>query len=471
MTLDQGGAGSGTGSAQALVAALADAAVVVDGDGVVTAWNLAAQERLRLSADARGRPLDDLLDGDARADRRISRAGRVALADGSGSAILVWRLDEDVLGPDELALQKGDALGRVAGGVLHDVRGKFTAILGAAALLAGDPAVPPDLRDISSQLGDESATALALVDSALVFARRWSPSSELTSVGSLVRDLMHLVGHATINMNPTASVPESLPQIEVDRALLRQALLALLINAVEAQGAQWGPGATQVPGRLVVSGRELKDDGGHRIRLTIEDGGPTVPEAARATLFTGAESPRGGRDLSVAAVLLARAGARLGYEPLPNGNRLVVELPAAGTVLPVQPPTSQAARQAPEPPDGAVLVCDADPLVRGLLVRMMERAGLLALEAGDDREAAEVLASRPVAAVIASRRMPHATGMELYERLVAGRPDLAARFILTTEDIRAADVASFAKRTGVPVVGMPFDHARLMALVLERMGG
>ncbi len=503
MTLDHGDAGSSHPLPE-LLAALADAAVLVDAEGLVTAWNDAAAARLGLSPVDRGQPVVEVA---ARAGEplggRVPAPGDpypIGLAGGAGAVLLVWPAgaggpvddepDPGAPGPDDVALQKGDALGRVAGGVLHDVSGKFTALLGYAALVASDPKVPDDLREFSSDLEAEAGAALDLIRATLQFARHWPPQAELVSLGPLVADEVRLLGHATINMEQRVNVPAGLPQVEADPALLRQAVLSLLINAVEAQGGEWGRGAERAYGRLIVSGRELQDEGGHRVRLAVEDGGPALTASAGARLFAApaaagaradgpevdpdATSARAGRDLRVAAALIERVGGRLFHEPVPNGNRLVVELPVAGTALSALPRQGDAVAD-PQPSAQAagaqVLVCDDEQLIRGLMVRMLERHGLGAIEARDGREAAAILASRRVEAVIATHRMPDMSGPELFELAVGHQPALAARFILTTGDAGDADVAAFAARTGVPVVLKPFDNAKLIALVRGAIGG
>jgi signal transduction histidine kinase len=462
--LDQGDASS----TQALLAVLADAAVLVNGDGAISAWNQAAAIRFGLHDEDLERPVNEVLGDEA--DASWAGAYRTALTKSPGTALLLWRAPEVIPDEDDIALQKGDALGRIAGGVLHDVKGKFTALLGFAGLLAAEPGLPEDLRSISSQLEAESADALDSVRAALEFARSWPPRLELVSLGPLVRDLMRLLAHSTINMERRVNVPDALPQVEADPSLLRQALLALLIHAIEAQGAAWGRGAAQVGGRLLISGRELDDARGHRVRLAIEDGASELPADQPGASLSGSPSMRSRRDLAVAAALIDQAGGRLTQEQAVGGHRVVVELPVAGAALTAPPTPAVDVVPSVQPVVATVLVCDEEPLIRGLVVRMIERMGLVAIEARDGREAAEILASRPVSVVIANQRMPHLTGIDLFALAVARQPALATRFILTTGDAGGDETTAFTARTGVPLVSKPFDHARLTMLVREAVG-
>jgi signal transduction histidine kinase len=455
-----------------LLEALATPAVLVDEDGVAVAWNAAAKERLGQGADLAGQPLDQVL------GRQLQSAQRLELRAPVSGSLLVWPADEDGPGPETLALQREDAISRISGGIAHDLANPIAAILGLSSMVASDPSVPDDLRVLSRNLEESAARTHQIVRCLLDVARRRPAVAQLVSVGPLVRDVLELVTHPTLNMEVRVSVPDSLPQVAADPSQLRQAVLALLINAIEAQGGEWGKGAPQVHGRLLVSGREIDDDAGHRVRLAIEDGGPTLPEADRTALFSASGTARSGRDLVVARALIARAGGRLSVEPVAGGNRVVVELPAAGTALAELPaPAASAEPRAANPVPAAgdeapvVLVCDDEPLVRGLLVRFMEREGLGAVEARSGREAIEILAARRVRMMVVDQGMPDITGVELYEAAVARQPDIASRFVVTSGDTATPELAEFAARTGVPILPKPFDHSRLAELVRRAVRG
>lgn len=457
--------------AASLLAAIAEPAVLVGGEGRIAAWNDAAAARLGLGPAAVGRRPEEALRPWWSSVRRISLAGDI---DG---ALLVCSLGPAGIGPDDLALQREDTVGRIAGGITHDLSNPLGAIVGLAGMLADEPGVPDDLRSLAGGLEDSAQRTLAIVKGLLEYARRRPLRVEAVSVGPIVRGVMDLLRHATTNMTTRVSVSDELPEVEADASMLRQALMALALNALEAQGVAWGPGAPEVHGRLLISGSARDDAGGRRVRLAIEDGAPTVSEPERAALFAGGAA-RSGRDLAVARAIVARFGGRISLEPVAAGNRIVVDLPVVGAVLaapdpepaPVPAETPAAAESAvPERP--LVLVCDDEPLVRGLMVRYMERAGLRAVEAHGGREAVEILGRQRVAMVIADHRMPDLSGVELYEAAVTIDPALAARFILTSGDAGTGDVIAFAERTGVPVLSKPFDQARLVALVRSALGG
>jgi signal transduction histidine kinase len=452
----------GEASAAALLAAIADPAVILDEAGLAMAWNPAAQAMLGLPEDAAGGPPQAL------AEARVRSARRVALADPTDGALLVWLLDENGLGPDEIALEKLDAIGRIAGGVRHDLMNPLSAVMGFADLQATDPRMPADLRESAKDVVEAAQRIQLMVHTMLEFSRMVAPNPAPLALGPLVRDLMALLAHPTTDMQPRVVVPDGLPEVQADRGQIWQALLAVLVNALEAQGTLWTRGARPVTGRLTVSGRAIDDTRGNRVRIAIEDGGPVVPVGERPALFSGAGVGRAGRDLAVARALVARARGRVSYEPVPGGNRIVVELPVAGTRLPQEREPEESPELAPPPP--LVLICDPQPLIRTLLVRFTTRLGAQALETRDGQEAMAILAQQPVALVIADLGVDGGGG-ELYDQAIALRPELATRFVLLSGDPGNAKLAEFARRTGVMVMPKPFDNARLEQLVREAISG
>jgi len=60
--------------------------------------------------------------------------------------------------------------------------------------------------------------------------------------------------------------------------------------------------------------------------------------------------------------------------------------------------------------------------------------------------------------------MPGLSGRELYERLAATAPKLAARLVLSTGDSSGEDVSEFLATVPVPVLEKPFELTALEAV-------
>lgn len=116
-------------------------------------------------------------------------------------------------------------------------------------------------------------------------------------------------------------VPPGLREILGQRDLLRQVLLDLILNAVDALG----PGPDR---RIIIGGRAVK----HRIELFVEDTGPGVPEPIRERIFepfftTKPKREGAGLGLSIGRRLIEGGGGTLSYEPGDVGARFVLRLP------------------------------------------------------------------------------------------------------------------------------------------------
>lgn len=67
-----------------------------------------------------------------------------------------------------------------------------------------------------------------------------------------------------------------------------------------------------------------------------------------------------------------------------------------------------------------VLLVDDDPAARMLSTRLLQNWGYDVVQAGDGREALEILAREEIAFVISDWLMPYLTGLELCRKIRAG---------------------------------------------------
>jgi signal transduction histidine kinase len=476
----------GPDPSQLLLSGLSDAAVTVDDAGRITAWNAAAARRFAVEGDsARSRRPEDLAGGP------LVGVVRLPLAPGGPHhELIVWPVD-GITDADAVRLQREDAIGRLAGGIAHDLANPLGAILTFSTFLNGEPGLPPDLQASARMLRDEADRTLRIVRGLLEVARHRPPAITNIALGPLVRETVELAHSPLATVDVRVTVPDALPNVTADPSRLRQAVLALTVNAIEAMGGHWGSGGHQASGRFRVSGR-LVDGEEPRVRLVVEDAGPVVPESARAYLFVAdppAGTPRAGRDLSTAAWLVAASGGRLTYETVPGGNRFVIDLPVAARPETASEPMRWAgsgpglaqvavARQAAAteaavgrgPHAGAtVLVCDDEDSIRVLLARLIERAGYRAVQASSGADALERLACERVDMIIADQRMTGMTGVELYAAVAARHPELRRRFVLMSGDPGSDEIVTLAAEAGVGVLGKPFEFDRIGTLIRETL--
>jgi two-component system, NtrC family, sensor histidine kinase HydH len=201
-------------------------------------------------------------------DERGSPLGAICLF---SDLTAVVELEEQVRLKESLA-----RLGELTAGLAHEFRNGLATIHGYARLI--DPGlVPPDYSPYVEGIRDETEALGRVVTNFLNFARpvqlTLAPVDLAGVVGSAAEDLS-----AEIEARGgTLDVRGEFGTVDADEVLLRQAIVNLLRNAVEA----CGDGA--VPPRVEVDGRH---DAAHGlVRVSINDNGPGVPPALRDRVF------------------------------------------------------------------------------------------------------------------------------------------------------------------------------------------
>ena len=451
--------GSRDAEASALVLAIADPAVVVDAGGHVIAWNDAAEREGLAGPDGLGREPGGRLDA---ADRAL--ATPLALAD--GGRLLAWAHEADV-SPEAIAGEKARILEHLAPGVAHDLINQVGGIQSFLSVIGSG-----DERD--RQLLDETAAkAVATVRSFQDLVRTRRTGATDVAAVTLIDEALAMAAHPLAEVAVTSDVAVDLPALRVEPSDVRQALFALLVNAMDALGWPAARGALRVVARRSDTG----------VVIAVEDDAATIPPALRDRLFDLRPPSACGRaplDLAVARHLARTAGGDLRAESGDGrGNRFVLELPSedaaarrtahgAGVSTGADGPDPAAfatAARSPSSGAAAILVCDDDDAIRTLIVRVLKRDGVDAVGAADGDAALGVLAERPVTLVVADHHLGSMSGLDLYTRAVELHPKLRGRFVLVSGDAGDASLVTFAREHGLPVVEKPFDVNDLARLV------
>ena len=256
--------------------------------------------------------------------------------------------DQERLSRELLQAQKMEAIGVLVSGVAHELNNPLAAIIAFSQLLRSDDRLPDDMKHDAGLLVQEADRTRRIVANLLDFARARPPERQPTSIAVLVQSVLELQSYAlnTNKIQVKVEIPPSLPLVDLDRAQLQQVLLNLTINAIQALRGRdrKAPGHLWVTAAMVKvrpvaaatkAGKIAMDDAG-RVRITIRDDGPGVPESARPRLFdpffTTKQPGEGtGLGLSVSFGIVAAHRGLLWYEPGPGGigSNFILELPVS----------------------------------------------------------------------------------------------------------------------------------------------
>jgi two-component system, NtrC family, sensor histidine kinase HydH len=128
------------------------------------------------------------------------------------------------------------AVGQLAAGLAHEIRNPLCSVAGAAGILQRNARLEPKHQECVEIIQKESQRLNKLLTEFLDFARPRPPKFQSTRVDALLASVIQLAAHAVgrkrvqLRNQPAAG----LPLIEVDPEMVKQMLLNLLINAIQA---------------------------------------------------------------------------------------------------------------------------------------------------------------------------------------------------------------------------------------------
>lgn len=332
---------------------------------------------------------------------------------------------------------KMEAIGRLAGGVAHDLNNYLATIKGYGDLLlqsiSGEDASREPLEEISKAVD----RAAQLVRQLLAFGRKAFVQPCVINFNRILDDmaapLEQMLGE---DIRFVLERPPDLGNVKADLGQVQQIIMNLTINARDAMPRG---------GRVIIKTANIERtaadvrqhpgaDPGAYVMLSVRDNGrgmtPETIEHIFEPFFT--TKPDGtGTGLGLATVygIVKQSGGHITVESSPSlGTTFKVFLPRVEEEEEI---VDEPIRQ-PAPSKGSttgtetLLVVEDDESVRNLLVRILERAGYTILDTNGGGEAIlKVINYRePIHLLITDVVMPDMNGPELADKLRLLRPKL-----------------------------------------------
>ena len=376
------------------------------------------------------------------------------------------RLDEHVR-----QSQKMDAIGRLAGGIAHDINNVLTVISANSEFvltkLAGDDLLRPDIEAISTA-GERAAR---LTRQLLAVSHRQRLDMRTLDLNGLTSDLARMLDRILPENVTLHFEPAPAPCIvRVDGSQLEQVLLNLAINAKDAmpRGGQIVIGTRLEP---VGSGWPALNGGssGMLAALSVRDTGTGMDEEtlrqAFDPFFTTKERGHGvGLGLTTAYGIVKQHGGEFVISSRPGeGTTMTIFLPAldAEADVPAPPPTKESRGRQGE----TILVVEDEPEVREVVRRTLERNGYRVLTAESGSAARSVFATNrdQVSLLLTDVVMPGQSGPQLYDALAMTCPGLKVLFMTGYSPSELFPHPAVRH----PVIAKPFEAMELCTRIRE----
>jgi two-component system cell cycle sensor histidine kinase/response regulator CckA len=376
------------------------------------------------------------------------------------------------------ALDRLEAVGRLAGGVAHEANNQMSVVLGMAAFVLRDPTLSPSVRQDVTYIKEAAERTAAVSQQLLAFSRQQITQLQVLDVNDIVRNfepvLRRTMGE---DVELRLELGTGIGSVRADPRQLQQMLLNLTLNARDAM---------PIGGTIMVETWDATLDEGFGVRqnesvepgryagIRVCDTGHGMDEATLAHIFEPFFTTKGvgeGTGLGLASVY--------GIIKQHNGHVYVNSVLGQGTVFEIYLPASDleatvrtGATSADKLGSGeVVLVVEDDEMVRAVLVRALTETGFQVLPAADGAEALDIAGhpSQHLDAVITDLAMPELSGREMAERLETLRPGVPVLFVSGHADDEVARRGLLDP--GRPFLQKPFDPEVIGVRVRELIDG
>jgi PAS domain S-box-containing protein len=373
--------------------------------------------------------------------------------------------------------QKMEAVGRLTGGIAHDLNNLLTVILANADLLASSlAAARPDAESeaVLRELREAARRGAAMIRKLLAFSRREKLARAPIDLGGVVTEASRVLRRLLPEHIEIDVVTEKqVPPVSADAGAVEQMLVNLATNARDAMP---GGGVLRIevlPGRIDQRFAARRGWGrpGDYVCLRVSDTGSGMdPETQRRIFepFFTTKAPGSGTGLGMAMIY--------GLVKQHDGFIDVESRRGAGTTVTIYLPITAAT--APEPvrqpllgtlPRGTetVLVVEDEAAIRDAARRGLERLGYRVLLAADGEEGLELFGKHAseVDLILTDIVMPRMTGTRLYQELRTRGADVK---VLFTSGYTLRDGPQDVELDpGLPLLRKPWTLGQLAVAIRE----
>ena len=334
-------------------------------------------------------------------------------------------------------VQKMESIGRLAGGVAHDLNNLLSPILGYSEMLLIDLGADDERRSFVDEILGAGRRARDLVHQLLAFSRRQTLAVRPVDINETIAGFQNLL-RRTIPEDIRIEVvpsPVILP-VMADVGQIEQVIMNLAVNAADAMpdGGTMTIETTVVDLDEEYAAEHIDVEPGRHVMLAISDTGSGLDEGSRDRIFEPFYSTKGerGTGLGLATVY--------GIVKQHGGNIWVYSEPGRGATFKIYLPIAdqvhregKIGKKAASDLTGSetILLVEDNGQVRRLAHAILKRQGYAVLEAKDSREALAALETHtgPVHLLLTDVVMPGMNGRELYNRCVEKHPGLKVLYM------------------------------------------
>lgn len=368
--------------------------------------------------------------------------------------------------------QKMEAIGRLAGGVAHDMNNVLGAIMGSASVLELETLANDGQRADVENILVACRKGRDLTRDLLGFARKGKYIKEPILLNEIIEEVKSLlVRTISKTIHVQTELAETLSYMVGDRSQIHHALMNVCINGADAID-----GAGEL--RIRTENISILDDtqaaakgitSGEYVQLTVADTGcgidPENIDKVFEPFFTTKPKGEGtGLGLSMAFGVIKNHGGALSLASSAQGTTVTFLLPAipdAEVHIPAKPATPISVHPRP----GSILLVDDEAIIRNATKRLLNQMGHDVILAQNGIEGLRVFETRrhEISLVLLDIIMPEMHGIDTWEHLV--KIDPTVNVVLFSGYSKDERVEKLLESGAVQFVQKPFDIDVLAATI------
>jgi PAS domain S-box-containing protein len=376
--------------------------------------------------------------------------------------------------------QRLQAVGKLAGGMAHEVNNMMTAVVGFGELVAAALGQDHPLRADVREMIKAGTRAAEVTRQLLAFSRQQVLKPIVLDVNVVVLELAPVLRQLLgSDRRLDLRLASSRVRVTADRSQLEQVLINLVANARDATTTDAVVSveteAVHLEGESIAAVSSASNDAdrasGWFVRLVVRDDGvgmsPEVLARAFEPFFTTKPVGQGtGLGLSMVHGIATQSGGFARLESALNaGTAVSIHLPLVDAELAAPEP----AKTAPRGRGERILVVEDQSMVGSLARRSLEANGYTVYQAPNGAAGLGFLEGHPgvIDLVLTDIVMPRMNGSELAARIAQRYPNIPVLFMsgYSGDDIMQRGLTV----GGAPFIAKPFTPESLAAAVHDRL--
>jgi PAS domain S-box-containing protein len=356
----------------------------------------------------------------------------------------------------DLARQKLETLGLLAGGLVHDFGNLLAGIMAYAEVVLEALARGSAPAAEAKRIRDEAMRGAEMARQLMVYAGQEDEARELVNVSGIVEDMVELLKMSVSrHVAVETQLNKRLRLLRASPSQIRQIVMNLITNASEAIGDRDGvirlstEQVTVGPKSHLAASDELTT--GEYVQLEVSDTGrgmtPEVQARIFEMFFTTKVSGIHGLGLTAVQGIVEHLGGIIHVSSEPGkGTTFRITLPCKEAALGV---TATGEDKTPASRGTTILLVEDDRMLRQALSTMLRMKDFTVLEASDGSVALDAMRRdrEDIDVVLLDISLPGTPSHEVYEEAARQKPRLPV--IVTS---------AYNKRTAVASLGRTVDH-------------